>query len=707
MRRIFKVTRSWLVVLCFWQQPQVAHSAALKGRVVDTAGLPVAGAHIRVWRKIQAPGALPCNEPVLFENEETLRADDAGRFTTRSVFDNMAPVRLVAQADDLLAGRSGWLIPQGSVTEIEDIVLPRLRSFIGRVTDSQGAPIGGATVFNRDGHRSVETKTGRTGKFLLEGVPADGLFLFVKKTGYRLTGVVIGGEKSLDVRLPRSGEPTNPLFAQPSVLTVAQRAVLAHRTLDPYIDALTTGGEFGEKSSALRSLAESDPMAAIKLLDKVGFHATEKEHARYNVVGGWMRGRAAEDWDKIFAVAKAWASDDWALTWPGASPGAKREGINPLWPRDWAARWLTFGATSYMPMTDERRTRQWLDEAIALSRAGVRPNTKFENLAIVSEGFSRIGDRQRAAAIAREAEAAANELPADQRQSDDVFRYLAEAFAPIDLPAALAWLDQLKDDRLFTIVGVSIAAELARTDAMKAEEVWNHLDDWRVHGRMDVSWRDTRAPKVCFRLAQIDLEAARRIAATVNEPLLKLQTQAAIARALGGETGKKLLSEAIADPELRRMRDERGSRSSASIRLAWFLPLLQEVDPVLGRDVLWEALSLRPLRPTVELLDDEALLRDAALAQMIARFEPAVARALLEPAVGSLPHMDAFQVPEVVRAAGYVDPPWAVELLDLLADPPTTSRNEVKNDARLRVAQIIGLAGVGYWEEAGFWDPAR
>ena len=155
------------------------------------------------------------------------------------------------------------------------------------------------------------------------------------------------------------------------------------------------------------------------------------------------------------------------------------------------------------------------------------------------------------------------------------------------------------------------------------------------------------------------------------------------------------------------MPDQRGSRSDASIRLAWFLPLLQEIDPALGRDVLWEALSLRPLRPTVELLDDEGLLRDAALAQMIARFEPALARALLEPAVRSLPHMDFFQAPQVVGAAGYVDPHWAVELLDQLADPSSASRSEPKNNARLRAAHVIGLAPAEYWREAGFWEPAR
>ena len=97
MRRVLKVSRLWIVIVCFLPQPQAAHSAELKGRVVDTAGQPVAGAQIRVWRKMQAPGALPRNEPVLFEKEETLKSDDAGRFTTPDIFDKRSTPSLTCR----------------------------------------------------------------------------------------------------------------------------------------------------------------------------------------------------------------------------------------------------------------------------------------------------------------------------------------------------------------------------------------------------------------------------------------------------------------------------------------------------------------------------------------------------------------------------------------------------------------------------------
>jgi hypothetical protein len=159
------------LVAGFLGPPSSTDATVIKGRIVDSVGQPVAGAEIRIWRKTQPVGAVR-NQPVSFGKEEMLRADDDGRFATPDLFDNAARVRLVAQAEGLMAGRSTWLIPQGEVAEINDIVLVRLHGIIGRVVDGRGDPVADATVFNRDGHEQVETKTGRNGKFLLDGVPA-------------------------------------------------------------------------------------------------------------------------------------------------------------------------------------------------------------------------------------------------------------------------------------------------------------------------------------------------------------------------------------------------------------------------------------------------------------------------------------------------------------------------------------------------------
>jgi hypothetical protein len=110
------------------------------------------------------------------------------------------------------------------------------------------------------------------------------------------------------------------------------------------------------------------------------------------------------------------------------------------------------------------------------------------------------------------------------------------------------------------------------------------------------------------------------------------------------------------------------------------------------------------------MLDDEALMADVALAQMIARFEPAIARALLEPAAQRVPQLaspaeSTLKAMSVVVAAVYVDPNWAVELLDRLPEPTGASLHESKNHARVLVARVLGLERRDRWEEVGYWEP--
>lgn len=118
--------------------PALSEAAILQGRVVDSTGRPVAGAEIRVWRNPPIPGGP--YESVSFDGSETIIADAEGRFTTPDVLQLRVRVRMTAQATTMLAGRSGWIVPQQDITEVEDIVLPRLRAIVGQVVDRQGAP---------------------------------------------------------------------------------------------------------------------------------------------------------------------------------------------------------------------------------------------------------------------------------------------------------------------------------------------------------------------------------------------------------------------------------------------------------------------------------------------------------------------------------------------------------------------------------------
>jgi hypothetical protein len=497
-------------------------AGVIKGRVLDSAGRPIAGAEIRFWRRARPTGGTP----VKFDDKEALLADGKGHFETPNIFDVNTPVRVTAQAVGMLAGRSGWFRPQQEFTEVDDIVLAQLRSVPGRVVDSQGAPVAGATVFNGDGHQRVEAKTGSTGKFLLEDVPEKALFLFAEKPGYRLSGSVLGADKDTELRMARSDEPIEPLKSRDPVLATDERIALGHRLLAPYLEAVSHQGNDTDKNFALHELSMIDPPAALEWVDRIGFAGpAQRENCREIVIANWMTYKDTPDWERIRAVLDS----------------SKDDGR--------AARSLIIGA-QYKTLGPDRQ-REWLDQGLMRSRAVQDAAGKAVLLAWAAQGSWRLGDRERATTLAREAEAEADNVSRDLPTPEGMVTHLARATAPIDLPRALQWLDQVKGDFQFSQAGAFVALLLAPIDVAKAEEAWNHIGDRGAKDRAFMKGRDLHAAEFCFRVAQIDPDRAERIAAAVESPFWRVQARAAVARAVGGQTAKKrLLRDAVADTSL-------------------------------------------------------------------------------------------------------------------------------------------------------------
>jgi hypothetical protein len=669
-----------------------AEAAVVVGRVIDSAGQPVAGAEIRAWRKMRAIGGVPPNQPVAFADGEVLHADDAGHFKTPDIFDATTPVRLVAQAEGLLAGRSGWLLPKQEVTQVGDLVLTRLRGIVGQVVDAKGAALAGATVFNGDGHKRVETRTGRNGKFFLDSVPADALFLFAEKAKFRFTGIVLGAENPVELRMARTDEPIEPLRTQEPVVSDAERLVLARRLLDPYLDAVSRQGSDKNKYWSLHEFSTIDPVAAFERLDGIGFaNPAVKEDCRGVIILNWMQRKPTDGWDDIRAAIESSHDNGWAVaSFMGAALYYMPKGEGGL-RRDWIAKALTRARTS------DETTR-----AVVQSQA--------------AEGLWRLGDREGAAAAAREAEAMVKKLPGDIPLPAHVVTRLARALAPIDLPAALGWLDRILADISFAQAGAFIALDLASIDPAQTEEIWNHVRGRQANDRTFLEAWNRNSPDICFRLAQTDPERARRIAAAVDDVFWRVQARGAVTRAAKGTFALELLREAIADPDLPQMAPEERPfhpPRNAAIGLAGLLPAAEAIEASEAREMLWKALFLRPLKPTVLLLDDETLLGDVALAQRVARYEPAIARRLLASAVQLLPQLASPVEPTqkampVVVASAFVDANSAVEVLDRLPEPPDVSWDRhAKNAARTFLVRMLALRGSDYWKHAGFWEPSE
>lgn len=260
-----------------------------------------------------------------------------------------------------------------------------------------------------------------------------------------------------------------------------------------------------------------------------------------------------------------------------------------------------------------------------------------------------------------------------------------------------------------------MAADLTRSDPDRAESVWDHVKKRKATDPHYLDGRDRFAPDLCYRLSQTDAARALRLARSIEAPFWKVRALAAVASAIEGEGAKKLLEEAVADPDLAKTQVEvrpTDSPINAAISLAWLLPIVEEIDPIMARELLWRGLSCRPLEPGWTQLDDERLLGDVALAPMIARYDPQIARALLEPATERLAELAVTDgglwqnARNVLTAAAYIDPEWAIDLLDDLPDPPDLAILYPKNNARLRLVSVLSVERSHYWRYAGFWEPS-
>ncbi|HEV7224437.1 MAG TPA: carboxypeptidase-like regulatory domain-containing protein, partial [Pirellulales bacterium] len=138
MRRTFFANRPWLAVSCVLLSAHSLAAATIEGRVVDSAGEPVAGAEVRIRERFARPNQVSTIRNAEFDGGEVLRTDAEGRFVSPEMADSGSfSTMIVADAEGLLAGRSGWLKIAKDVAAVQapDITLRRLRIVTGRILD--------------------------------------------------------------------------------------------------------------------------------------------------------------------------------------------------------------------------------------------------------------------------------------------------------------------------------------------------------------------------------------------------------------------------------------------------------------------------------------------------------------------------------------------------------------------------------------------
>jgi RNA polymerase sigma factor (sigma-70 family) len=144
---------------------------AVKGRVLDAAGQPIAGADVRLGPRFQ------------FSSRET-KTNTSGEFTIASAEPREST--LTAQAEKH-SPSSVKVVVEPGLAPI-DFRLEPGHTIRGRVVDEAGKPLPGAYVGvdSWGGEQSLEwrTVTDAEGRFRWDGAPADRVFLGAGKTGY-------------------------------------------------------------------------------------------------------------------------------------------------------------------------------------------------------------------------------------------------------------------------------------------------------------------------------------------------------------------------------------------------------------------------------------------------------------------------------------------------------------------------------------------
>jgi hypothetical protein len=646
-----------------------SNTVVLSGRVVDTSGKPVPAAEIFLRSQTRNPeGQVWRIDPVVWSDRDTITTGPDGRFQTPFGVPKDREFEARVRIARMTRGRTAWLKPGEAAAGFGDVVLRRIRAVEGFVHNRQGKPIAGAAVFQSgDGPIRTRTLTDSNGRFRLPGLIEGTVILFASKDGFRLHGQPIDTEAaSAELVLTRSDETPPPRGTRAGGLPHDAELALARRLLNPYIEKVVAQGTDTQKYQALAALAPVDPARTLELLDA---HGAGKPQWSLD----WVR--------REVAIALSGANLDEALSIVETiqAPDARTDCLIKV--------------ADKLSDTDRARQADLLAEAQLHARAVKEPAQKVLLLGLIAERWLDRGEKERGLALIAEARKETRDVPPPGYQ----IAVFAEALARVDYPAALemnasARATSRRADRVDRVFVFDrsygeIAYRLARQDPGSAAHALSLITSPQRRGGYVAA--------ACMRMAANDLPRARRLAESIDDPLVQAYALGAMARGLATTdkvSAKKLLDLALGRLEQRR--DDAGSSAQAANIAAILLDVVELVAPDRLEESVWRAAALRPT--LVDEPEQSSNGRaDAELAMILARYHQAAAAAVLARAVEDFASSDADSLRPafVAMAIALIDPNRAATLVESLPDDPGLDRLLPKNAARIFTAELLGKTG--------------
>ena len=428
--------------------------------------------------------------------------------------------------------------------------------------------------------------------------------MFVAKPGYRFQGKAIGADESpVEVGLTRIDEPPpQPLATLQPLLNRAAERVILHNVFDRYADRAIQDGTANERFEVLYVLIDLDRAKVIEMLGDERLEPWQPNNLRLNLAKALVR----ENYDEA------------------------RELIEAI--PDTNVRSYAYSEASVaLPESERSRKLELLNESLVAGRAVTDPWSRVLRLADVGERLFDLGKTEEATKLLREGLEIATKLPTTGSRRCWARGTLAQALAPIDLPAALGLLKGTEEERDHQQYLGQIAHELAGRNPVEAERIVGMLRDNWPH------FRDNYTQRVCYRMVSVDPKRAMALAAGMTDHRHKARALGAMALALSETkkdpaTASRLLDEAFAvlDEAVASNQDDWNGLSMACTAAAGLLPIIERVDARRLPEFLWRVLALRPPIPGPNGREGIFDIASARVAVMAARYDRTIARQLFD-----------------------------------------------------------------------------
>ncbi|MGD0517760.1 MAG: carboxypeptidase-like regulatory domain-containing protein [Thermoguttaceae bacterium] len=610
----------------------------LRIRLVDTAGNPIAGAAVQVWkrhdlRQLSIPDRA---DPIQIGDKNEIRTDSDGK----AAFSISLPVVpagfhmwrnsifLTAAAENHLVCRGGPIDSAKSDSLEATMILRRLTTIEGRVVDQQGAPVAGAVVFHTGNNKpKVETKTNSQGHFKLGELPEGKSPVFVTHPDFHFHGQLVDTSSDKQEFKLLSKDQTPPAMTTlPPLIAHDEELKIARQAISQLWEKTKNSKNDDEKKQVLLSYAKIDPWRsyaeAKTLLNKNYFH---------------------NYFYQIFP--KLYSTD---------SEEALAELESLELDKDYKTEILLRAVRESEGISREQKI-ELLDRAIISARAIAEPNDRIDNFSSIALALYDAGKAAEAKIIVAELKPVALKLSA--KENDYACVSAAKAIALFDLTAGVRLAQNIQNDssRMETIFKIAkrlaaenpsqaerIAVEALDAQLAKSEKEYreNNKQDWPEDEKFNVLWDyETNFAPICYRMSPVDLYRAERIALKMQIPNLRAYYLGLIAKTLAvkdKDRARKLilksyeiLAEAATDP---RRYYHGGLGYSLPSIAGSLLPIVEEIDPALVGECMWRTLCFRLYRPVDDfLIRLEPELDDVNLALFIARYDRTLASALMPP----------------------------------------------------------------------------